>query len=289
MRVSAIKQHPSVCIGGFLGKATIRALTGLLLLCVVFPIAWMIACSLKTPAELINQPVFHLPSGFYFRNYSNAWVKGKMNVFYKNSVITTFVSLIFTVGFSAMIGFALTKLRWRFSGLFKLLFSFGIVVPVQMVLIPLFIMYNQLKLVNSLWGLIITYTGFSLSLAIYLYSGYMQAIPNEIMEAAVIDGCSVYSLFTRILLPLSKNATVTVLVVSFFSKWNDLIFSQTFISSTSLKTIQTGLLYFTNEFGSTEWGPVFAASTMAILPTIVVYSCLNKLVIEGMTAGAIKN
>ena len=82
---------------------------------------------------------------------------------------------------------------------------------------------------------------------------------------------------------------MTVLVVSFFTKWNDLIFSQTFISSTNLKTIQTGLLYFTNEFGSTEWGPVFAASTMAILPTIIVYVCLNKLVIKGMTAGAIKS
>lgn len=280
---------PSRLLSGRFQKVVLALLVVFLLAIVILPIVWMVLCSFKTPAELIRQPVYKLPSGFYFANYVNAWVKGKMNIFYKNSMITTFVSLFFTIILSAMVSYSLTKLHWKLSGLFKMLFSFGIVVPVQMVLIPLFIMYNQLGLVNSLLGLIITYTGFSMSLAVYLYSGYMMSIPNELLEAAMIDGCNVYSVFPCVIMPLSKNATVTVLVVSFFTKWNDLIFSQTFISSTKLKTIQTGLLYFTNEFGSTEWGPVFAASTMAIMPTVIIYICLNKLVIKGMTAGAIKS
>ncbi len=281
--------HPHPSARKIAGKIVLKFATFLLLAMVIFPILWLVACSFKTPAELIREPVYRLPSGFYWQNYVDAWIKGKMNIFYRNSVISTFVSLLFTVSLSAMVAFALCKLRWKLSGAFKVLFSFGIVVPVQMVLIPLFVMFNKLAMVNTLYSLIAAYTGFSMSLAVYLYVGYMHSIPNELIEAACIDGCSIYRLFPAIIMPLAKNATMTVLVVSFFTKWNDLIFSQTFISSTNLKTIQTGLLYFTNEFGSTEWGPVFAASTMAILPTIIVYVCLNKLVIKGMTAGAIKS
>jgi raffinose/stachyose/melibiose transport system permease protein len=229
-----------------------------------------------------------LPDGFYTRNYVRAWTIGRMNIFFKNSVITTFISLFFTLFFSACISFALVKMRWKASNFFMLLFSAGIIVPVQIVLIPLFLIYNKVGLINTLPCLIITYTGFSMSLAIYLFSGYLRAVPNDIMEAAVIDGCNIYSMFFRIILPLIKNAAITVLVVSFFSKWNDLIFSMTFISSQRLKTIQTGLLYFQDEFGNKEWGPIFAAISLAVLPTITVYAVLNKTVIKGMTEGAIK-
>jgi len=104
----------------------------------------------------------------------------------------------------------------------------------------------------------------------------------------VIDGCSIYGVFRRIVLPLIKNAIVTVLVVQFFSVWNDLIFSMTFISSNKLKTIQTGLLFFADEYGNVEWGLIFAAITITVLPTILVYFLLNKLVMQGMTSGAIK-
>jgi raffinose/stachyose/melibiose transport system permease protein len=108
------------------------------------------------------------------------------------------------------------------------------------------------------------------------------------MEAAVIDGCSIYQVFARIVVPLAMNAIVTVLVIQFFFRWNDMIFSMTFISKTALKTIQTGLMYFSDEYGSRNWGAIFAAITIGVTPTLGLYAILNKLVIDGMTAGAVK-
>ena len=284
--ISAIRQRKHAADS--LRMVLLKTLIILLLTIELVPILWMVISSFKAPLEFTTKPVFMLPDALYIENYIRAWTIGRMNIFFRNSIITTFVSLFFTLFFSSCVSFALVKMHWKASNLFMLLFSFGIIVPVQIVLIPLFLMYNKVGLINTLPGLIITYTGFSMSLAIYLFSSYLRSVPNDIMEAAVIDGCNIYTLFLLIVLPLIKNAAATVLVVSFFSKWNDLIFSMTFISSQRLKTIQTGLLYFQDEFGNKEWGPIFAAISLAILPTISVYAVLNKTVIKGMTEGSIK-
>ncbi|NLC73679.1 MAG: carbohydrate ABC transporter permease, partial [Clostridiales bacterium] len=153
---------------------------------------------------------------------------------------------------------------------------------------PLFQIYNKLGWINTPFGLIITYIAFGLSLSIFLITGYIKALPDEILEAAVIDGCGIYSLMWNVVVPLMKNAIVTVLVLQFFFKWNDLLFSMTFISDTNLKTVQTGLLYFSDEFGSKNWGAIFASVSMSIIPMLVLYTFLNKTIIEGMTAGAVK-
>lgn len=104
----------------------------------------------------------------------------------------------------------------------------------------------------------------------------------------MIDGCGIYKLMWYVVVPLMKNAIVTVLVLQFFFKWNDLIFSMTFISDQKLKTVQTGLLYFQNEFGAKNWGAIFASVSMCVIPMLILYMILNKRVIEGMTAGAVK-
>lgn len=253
-----------------------------------YPIFWMLTAALKKPAEFVSKPAYALPDGFYFQNFVDAWTRGNMGLFFKNSVINTFVALIFIVIFSMTIGFAVTKMEWKFKNFFKQFFLLGIMVPVATALIPLFQIYNRMGLVNTRTALILTYIAFGLSLSVFLVTGYMRSLSDEIMEAAVIDGCGIYSLMWYIVVPLMKNAAVTVLVLQFFYKWNDLIFSMTFINDTKLKTIQTGLLYFQNEFGAKNWGAIFASVSMSVLPMLVLYMILNKTVIEGMTAGAVK-
>jgi raffinose/stachyose/melibiose transport system permease protein len=167
-------------------------------------------------------------------------------------------------------------------------FMSGIMVPVTIVLIPLFSMYKELHLLNTYWSLIITYTGFGLALSVFLIASYMRSMPDELIEAAVIDGCSIYKVFWKIVVPLSMNAIVTVLVIQFFFRWNDMLFSMTFISRTAMKTVQTGLLYFSDEWGNKNWGAIFAAISIGVMPTLGLYAALNKLVIDGMTAGAVK-
>jgi raffinose/stachyose/melibiose transport system permease protein len=266
----------------------ISLLTAGLVILEIYPLFWMLTASFKKPAEFVSKPAYALNDGFYIQNYIDAWTRGNMATFFKNSLINTLAALVFIVFFSVTIGFALTKMEWKFKDKVASFFGIGIMVPVATALIPLFQIYNGMNLINTRTSLIITYIAFGLSLSIYLVTGFLKSLPDEILEAAVVDGCGIYKLMWTIVVPLMKNAIVTVLVLQFFFKWNDLLFSMTFINDTKLKTIQTGLLYFQDEFGAKNWGAIFASVSMSVMPMLVVYMILNKAVIEGMTAGAVK-
>jgi len=248
----------------------------------------MLTASLKGPAEWTLSPAYAINEGFHVQNYVEAWTRGNMALFFKNSLIATLVSLVFIIVFSVTIAFALTKMEWKVRDKVQKYFVLGIMIPVATALMPLFQIYHRTGLLNTRTSLILTYIAFGLSFSIYLLAGYLRSFPDDIMEAAVIDGCGIYRLLYHIMVPLMKNAIVTVLVIQFFFRWNDLLFSMTFISSTSLRTIQTGLLYFSDEFGSRNWGAIFASICMSVFPMLILYLGLNKKIMEGMTAGALK-
>ena len=260
------------------------------LICVIeiYPLFWLLTASLKQQSEWSEFPAYALNKGFHIQNYIDAWTRGNMATFFKNSLITTVVSLIFIVIFATTVGFAVTKMQWRFKKAVARFFTLGIMIPVAVALIPLFQIYSRTGLLNTRTCLILTYIAFGLSLSIYLVQGYLRSFPDDIMEAAVIDGCGIYRMMWYIVVPLMKNAIITVLVLQFFFKWNDLLFSMTFISDSSLKTVQTGLLYFSDECGSKNWGAIFASVSMSVFPMLILYTGLNKKVMEGMTAGAVK-
>lgn len=265
-----------------------RILIGIMVLVDVYPLFWMITASFKQPAEFVSKPAYALNEGFYLQNYIDAWTRGKMAVFFKNSLINTVISLVFIIVLTVTVSFALTKMQWKGREFFKKYFAFGIMIPVATSLIPLFQIFQKMSLINTRSSLILVYVASAISFSIYLITGSMLSLPDEIMEAAVIDGCGIYNLMGRIVVPLTKNSIITVLVIQFYFKWNDLLYSMTFVSSTELKTIQTGLLYFQNEFGSKNWGAIFASVSICVIPMLVMYLILNKRVIEGMTAGAVK-
>jgi raffinose/stachyose/melibiose transport system permease protein len=260
----------------------------LFLIIAVYPIIWLLLSSFKTEGEIALSASYALPHTLYLENYAQAWERGKMSIFLKNSIYTTAFSLIFIVLLAAPAAFGITKMKWKLSGAVSTMFLLGIMIPVQVMLIPLFLMFKWTNTLNTLEGLIVAFTAFGLPMSIYLFSGYFKSIPNEMIEAAVIDGCTIYQVFVKIMLPLIKNAVVTILMISFMDVWNDLLFSMTFISSTELKTLQTGLIMFQGRFGAREWGPTYAAIAMGTLPTLVLYLFLNKVMIEGLTAGAVK-
>lgn len=270
-------------------KSGIRGII-IFLICIIeiYPLFWMLTASMKQQSEWSEKPAYALNKGFYLQNYIDAWTRGHMATYFKNSLITTVVSLIFIVIFSVTVGFAVTKMQWKLRNAVAKYFTLGIMIPVAVALIPLFQIYSETNLLNTRICLILTYIAFGLSLSIYLVQGSLRSFSDEIMEAAVIDGCGIYRMMWYIVVPLMKNAIVTVLVLQFFFKWNDLLFSMTFISDSSLKTVQTGLLYFSDEFGSKNWGAIFASVSMSVFPMLILYTALNKKVMEGMTAGAVK-
>ena len=273
-------------------KKTYEIFKGIIVLLIViidaYPIFWLLTSAMKAPTEFTSSPSYALPKGFYFQNFVNAWTRGHMGRYFLNSLLYTVISLFFIVLIAVPVSFALTKMRWKGRSFFANYFLTGLMVPVATALLPLFRIYCHMGILNTRLCLILTYVAFGLSLSIFLMSGYMRSLSDEILEASVIDGCGIFSMMWYIVVPLMKNGIVTVLVLQFFYKWNDLLFSMTFISDSKLKTIQTGLLYFTNEFGTKDWGSIFASIAISVLPMLVIYLVLNRTVVEGMTSGAVK-
>jgi raffinose/stachyose/melibiose transport system permease protein len=266
----------------------IRALIVLLVVIEVYPLLWLFIQSFKTSQEFTVGSAWALPHSLYLQNWAQAWTTGDIPTYFKNSVIAVVPSLFFIIVLSLAAAFGLEVMQWRPRNGVLLVFLAGILIPVQMVLLPMFTIYYHLGLINTLWTLIIAYTAFGLPLSIFLMVGYFRALPRETLEAATLDGANIYKAFALVALPMLSGAIFTVATVQFFFIWNDLLLSLTFISSNSRRTIQTGLLNFQGQYGAIQWGPTFAAVCMTILPTLVLYLILNKRVMRGLTGGAVK-
>lgn len=263
-------------------------LIALLLVIAIYPVLWLILSSFKTQNEFTLNSAFSLPSSFNFDNYVKAWTTGNMGTSFINSIICTAGSMILIIITAVPLSFALVKMKWKQRLHVNRYILIGMMVPIQVALIPLFTIYNQIGLTNSRIGLILIYTAYSLPLSVTLLTGFFEAVPNEMIEAAVIDGCNIYQVLIKIVFPLMTNSIMTVLTLQFMSSWNDLIFSQTMISQTKKQTIQTALIMFNGSYGQVDWGPLFAAMAIAVIPTLLLYLFLSKFMIRGMTAGAVK-
>lgn len=261
----------------------------LLVAVTVLPLIWLALGSLKTQNEFISNPTLALPENFLnFDNYARAWNEGHIGSFIANSALATFPSLALIIVFGVAAGFALEVLVWKGRGGVLLLFLAGIMVPGQMILLPLFSAYFSLGLTGTIWPLILTYTATGLPLTVFMMATYFRAIPKEVFEAAAIDGANIYRIFLSIAFPMVRNAVFTVALVQFFFIWNDLLISLTFTSSGQWQTIQVGLLAFTGQYGSVEFGPTFAAICINVVGILVLYIFLNQRVMKGLTAGSVK-
>lgn len=261
-----------------------------LLIVSIYPVIWLLISSFKSQTEFTLNSVFSLPSSLSagIENYVDAWTTGNMGTAFVNSVICTMGSMILIIVTAMPISFAISKMRWKLSRRVEGFITFGLLIPAQVALIPLFSIYNNAGLTNSRIGLILLYTAQSLPLSVMLFTGFFTAIPNEMMEAAVIDGCNIYGMLLKIIFPLMKNSIMTVLTLQFMASWNDLIYSQTFINQPAKRTLQTALIMFNGSHGEVNWGPLFAAMAITIVPTLVIYMFLSKFMIRGMTSGAVK-
>jgi raffinose/stachyose/melibiose transport system permease protein len=271
-----------------LARMPLRLAVALLLVVEFVPLLWLALSSLKREREFSGRPVWSLPETFHWENYVNAWTTGNMGTYLRNSVIATFPSLVLTLTLSVAAAFGLEVMKWRGRNAVLLLFLAGIMVPLQMVLLPLFTVYFRAHLIDNLLSLVITYTAFGLPLSIFLMVGYYRAVPRQIIEAAAIDGAGMVRTFWQISLPMVRNAILTIGLVQFFFIWNDLLLSLTFIGDDDLRTVQTGLLNFVGQYGQRQWGPTFASVCIAVFPTLLIYLILNQRVMKGLTAGSVK-
>lgn len=250
------------------------------------PLVWMLFVSVKDNAEIFSSP-FALPQRIQWENYTFAWTAGLLGKATLNSAIVCVVTLILSMIIGSMAAFAIARMRWKFAKLMMTYFMIGMMVPVHCVLIPLFKTFSAMGLYNSLIGLIIPYTTFSLPITIFIMTGFFENMPRELFEAACIDGCTIYKCFTTIALPLSKTGLFVTGLMSFVANWNELLLAMVFISDDTKKTLPVSLSKFVGPY-NTNYVQMFAAIIIAIIPTVIVYCCFSNQIVDGLTAGAVK-
>lgn len=260
----------------------------LIVLVQVYPLAWLFITSFRTAADFAGGNPFALPAEFTLDNYVRAFSTGNLWLNILNSLIVTLGASALIVIAGMMAAFALQVLGFRFSNLVRAVFLLGIIVPVQIALVPLFIDYAQVGLLDTHLSMIIPLAAFSLPMAIYLFSSFYQYIPLEMYEAASLDGAGPYRIFTQITFPLSTNTIITVVLVNSIFIWNDFIFANTFVLSDGLKTIPLGLQNYIGSMGNTDWTATFAAVCVTVTPLLLVFLVLNKAMINGLESGATK-
>ena len=254
-----------------------------------YPVFWVFTASLKTSEEIAGSAPYALPSSFYPGNYIKAFTQSNLIRYFFNSVIVAVCTLLGIVILSAPAAYAISKIHFKQNEKVLTFFLLGMMIPTLSCLIPMFQIYNTLGLRNTYAAVILPQIGFSLPMCIFLYVGFMKYIPNELLEAGAIDGAGSLRIFRQIVFPMSKNSTVTVIIYNFVSIWNEFTYANTFMTKDEMKTLPIGLNAFVGEMGRRDWGATFAAIVIAILPTILVYFFLNKQVMEGMAAGAVKS
>ncbi|MBB2975076.1 raffinose/stachyose/melibiose transport system permease protein [Microbacterium endophyticum] len=269
-------------------KLPVRVLVGVLLVVEIYPLVWLLLSSFKSQNEFLTEPSWALPSQLNLDNYVTAWTDGNLGTYVRNSILATFPSLVMIILLGVAAGFALEVLVWKGRNQTLLLFLVGIMVPGQMILLPLFTVYFQVGLAGTLWPLIITYTATGLPLTVFMMATFFRSVPREVFEAATLDGASVLRAFWSIGFPMVRNAVFTVALVQFFFIWNDLLIALTFTTDQNLRTIQVGLLTFSGEFGQTAYGPLFAAICINVFGALAIYLVLNQRIMKGLTAGSVK-
>jgi raffinose/stachyose/melibiose transport system permease protein len=254
----------------------------------VYPLVWLLLTSFRTAADFAGGNPFALPSEWTLDNYARAFSTGNLGLNIVNSLMVTLGSSALIVIAGMMAAYALQVLGFRFSGLVRGLFLLGIIVPVQIALVPLFIDYSQVGLLDTHLSMIIPLAAFALPMAVYLFSSFYEYIPREMYEAASLDGAGPYRIFGQITFPLSVNTIITVVLVNSIFIWNDFIFANTFVLSDGLKTIPLGLQNYIGAMGNTDWTATFAAVCVTVTPLLLVFLVLNKAMISGLESGATK-
>lgn len=274
-----------------IGRVVTTALIQILLLSyaavVVYPLLIMMVSSLKTTAEIFESPLGLVPDTLRWANYLDAWNQANFGIYFRNSIFVGVVAVVLILFFGSMSAYVLARFSFPGNRVIYLLFLAGFMIPVRLAIVPLFIMMRDLRLLDTLWSLILVYVASGMPFTIFLLVNFFRHIPRDLEDAAVLDGAGPFQVYYQIMLPLVRPALATVGLFHFLNVWNDFFFPLIFIRSEELRTVPLGVSTFFGEY-TNDWALLFAALSISIVPVIVVYLLASKQFISGLTAGAIK-
>lgn len=256
------------------------------MLIVLLPVWGMLMSAFKTDTQITTSP-FSLPENWTIENFQQAWTVGKFNVFFKNSVIVTTAVVVSSVFLSTLSGYAFGQLPMPGKKLLFPLMLLGYMVPFEAVIIPLYNWMNALGLRNTYWALILPQIGLSVSFGTLWMASFFENTPQELVDAATIDGCNRWQTLWLILSPLARPATTTLVVLIFMWTWNEFLLALVMVQTEAMRTLPVGLAFFQGKYTS-NLSLIAAGAIIVALPTVLIYILFQRFFIRGMLGGAIK-
>ena len=254
----------------------------------IFPFYWLVTFSFKSNTEIFDSNnLVGLPKVWHLENFSKALMGGEILRYLLNSVFYAAVTVVVSTLLASMVAYAINRMYWKAKGIVAAIFSLGIMIPVQATLLPLFQGLDRLGIRGGYLGLMLPYITFAMPMTVMILGGFFKALPREIEEAACIDGCNIFNMFFKIILPMIRPGIATSCIFAFLNTWNELLFANTFVDDAKYKTLPVGIMSFVGEH-STNWGIIGAGMVIATLPTVLIYLLLSKQVQESFTVGAVK-
>lgn len=262
-----------------------------LLACVmIYPLVWMIMSSFKDSSEILKTAQNLFPAQFSFENYKVGWqgfAGYSFSMFFKNSFVIAGISTIGAVISSAVIGFGFARCEFKFKGIWFSAMLLAMMLPFQVIMIPQYILFNKMGWVGSYLPIIVPQF-FGQGFFIFLVIQFIKGIPTDLDEAAKMDGCSIYGIFVRIILPLIKPALVTSAIFSFMWRWDDFLAALIYLSDPLKYPVSYALKMFSDPTAGSDWGAMFAMATLSLVPIFLIFLTMQKYLVEGIASTGIK-
>jgi len=252
----------------------------------LFPIYFMVVNAFRTDVEYAGSK-FGLPTSFNFANFRLVWREANIGEYFRNSVIVASGTVVLSVAVAALGGYAFSKLKWRGRSLAYYGVLSVLAVPILLIMVPVYTEMVQLRLFNSYQSAILLYSAFNAPFNAYLLTSYFRSLPDELLEAARIDGASVHQIFRSIMLPLGRPALATLCIFNFLWAWNEFLYALLLLQSDSVRTLTVGLTTLQGRY-STDYPVLLAGLTISALPVIGIYLVFQRYLVRGISVGAMK-
>ena len=253
----------------------------------MFPLVWLLDFSLASTNELFTKGLLIIPKAIRWDNYANAFVGGHFLPYFTHSMTINILAMVLVVVISVMMAFAITRMKWKLAAVVRNIILLGMMIPIHATLLPNFVIYDRLRIRDTLLALLLPYVAFSLPQGLFLTCGFMESIPREIEESAMIDGCGIYRMLAFIIMPMLRNSLVTVSIMTFLNNWNEFMMASTYLSSKKWKTLPFSVLEFTGQYSS-KYAIQFAVMALSAAPVVILYILLNRYITRGVALGAVK-
>ena len=259
-------------------------------LLMIYPVLWMISGSLKNNPEILSGSLNLIPPAWRWDNFSRGWAgfgHVTFTTYFKNSIIVTVIATLGTVLSSSCIAYALARIKFRGSKIIFTIMIATMLLPGQVVMIPQYLIYNRIGWVGTVLPLIVPHF-FGAAFFIYMMMQFMAGIPKELDEAAIIDGCSKYTVFTRVVFPLLKPALISTIIIQFYWTWDDYMGPMLYLGKPESYTVSIAVKLFADATSTTDYGAMFAMSTLSMIPVFLIFLFFNRYLVDGISTSGLK-